>query len=274
MDLIKQNKVIGWVIVILVGLNLLTLSIIWLRSDNPALEPEFKPGGQMLTVRLLQREIGLTKEQADKYEEMRQQLRSDIESINAQLGNLKLSIANEIFEGKADEEKVKLAADKIGLLQSQIELLRFRHFRNLAGIMTGEQRVKFRPILEEVFGRANPNEKIRGIEPPAARGEKSIPPAARNMPRPPGFDFNPENRLARLTERLSLTHEQAAKLKRILSDYRVQGEKIGNNSKPATADMQKLRENKRKEEDEKIKQILNEDQRKIYERIIIERDNR
>ena len=86
MDFIKQNKFISFVIAILIALNVLTLSIIWIQSERknqPAIkEPGNQPPG---SVKLMQREIGLSDEQANNFEEMQKDLKASTKKLNDEL---------------------------------------------------------------------------------------------------------------------------------------------------------------------------------------------
>ena len=75
MDLIKQNKFIGWVIAILIVLNIVSLSIIWIQSKNNNNYPQKDQSvSQPGPVKLIQKEIGMSDEQANKFTEMRKEL--------------------------------------------------------------------------------------------------------------------------------------------------------------------------------------------------------
>ena len=287
MDLIKQNKVIGWAIAILVALNILTLTIIWIQAERKPAPPVRETGnGQTGSVELLQREIGLSADQTKAFQAMRRDYQERTKSINDELDAAKLRLADLVFESNPEKRQVDSMSSKIGELQSKIEDLRFDHFRQLAQICTQEQKEKLHPILREVFGKKSPNEN------PAVRPENGRPadnprlgerrqesPAdtrrledrQQNEQSPPGDRPGPpstEEKLERYVQRLSLTPEQAKKIGEILKSTRAKEEAFKSAKKPTELEFEREKERIRTEEDNKVMQILNQDQKKKFEQIV------
>jgi Spy/CpxP family protein refolding chaperone len=278
MDLIRQNKFIGWVIAILVLLNLLSLSTIWIQSSRNNPPPARVPGNpQAGSLPLLQRELGLTPDQTKRFEEMRKTYQESSKPINDELDGMKLSLTDEIFKSNPDQQRIDSMASKIGAQQSKLEVLRFNHFAQLAQICDSVQKEKLYPILREVFGRKGPAEQAparsdqekprqsRKVE-KGAREERS--PQSVERPGPP----SQEEKLNRYTQRLSLTPDQVRKVGDILMSTRSKEDAFKLKTKPSEPDFERAKQRIRDEEDRNIMQVLNPTQKREFEKMLENRN--
>lgn len=278
MDLIKQNKFIGWVIAILVVLNLLSLTMIWIQKDRTVVtSPRESAGLPPGSVQLMQREIGLSDEQASRFQQMRSDHMEKAKKINDELDDLKLSMVDEIFKPQSDQKRVDTVAAKIGMLQSQVEKMRFEHFKALVQICNPEQKAKLYPILLEVFGKKGPNERpeIKSTDQRKHDKAEMKSGAEENMPPRPEERNTPpskEQKLDRYAERLSLTSDQIKKVDDILTATRTEEEAFKSKYRPSPSEFELEKDKFHKEEDEHIMRILNPDQKKEFENMIRSRE--
>jgi Spy/CpxP family protein refolding chaperone len=304
MDLIRQNKLIGWVIATLVVLNVLSITLLWL-GWRPTREEPAPQGARQIdgTATLLQREIGLSNQQTARFEAARLAQQERSRSLSDSLTALKLRIADEVFAPGANTRKVDSLATRIGEVQAQLELMRFGYFRELVENCDSVQRLKLYPVLREVFGRKPPKgreadefrpspgdnrQKPRrsdDVRPdrPAAGGSDDKPmrdrDAGDNSPKrdrhgrgdntPPLPDEHAppsiEEKLQRYAERLLLTPEQIAKVRTILQNGQPGR---GGNQHPGESDDRRDREKVREQEDKSIMTILTPPQRAEFEKMI------
>jgi Spy/CpxP family protein refolding chaperone len=274
MDLIRQNKFIGWVIAMLVALNLLTLTIIWFQMDKknqPPVNADKKPTPG--SVRLMQNEIGLSDDQANQFEQMRSDHMKKTKELNDALDDLKLRVVDELFNPHSGQSRVDSIAAKIGTLQSQLEIMRFEHFRALVQICNTEQKEKLYPVLREVFSKKGPNDKaeIKSSE-QRKRDKAEIKIGAIENRLPGSEDRNAppskEQKLDRYAERLALTSDQIKKVDEILASTRTKEEAFKLKFRPSPSEFELEKENIRKEEDGDIMRILNPDQKKEFEKMM------
>ena len=205
---------------------------------------------------------------------------------------LKLYMADEIFNPGTDEKIADSLAKILGLYESRLEFMRYKHFRALVNICNNEQREKLRPIIKELYskkgqkdkpaptgepGRMREPEKYkeknrdrepkeRLANPPKVEDERQRqnPPTQENRPAPP----NSEEKLNRYTEKLSLTPVQIMKVKEILSVSRKKGEALRSKRDPDPSEIEREKEKIRNEEDGNILQILNPEQKTVFEKMI------
>jgi hypothetical protein len=308
MDLIKQNKFIGWVIGVLIAINIITLTIIWIQSDkkNPR---SIKDSGNASTssVKLLQSEIGLTDDQAQKFQESQDTYRERNKITKDDLDSSKLLLADELFNPNSDPKRVDSIASRIGVLQSKVEITRFEHFKGLVKMCNNEQKEKLRPILREIYAKKGSPEKQDDKQRPGMKKEsgelKSVlddrrekrqnenrddqeikhdSEKSKNIDeehRPPNPDDRsgpptPEEKLKRYTKRLSLSPDQIEKVRNILETSRKKGEEFRANFKPGMSGFESEKNKTAKEEDDLIFRVLNEDQKTEYEKIVRNRMKR
>ena len=274
MDLIKQNKFIGWVIAVLVVLNISTITIIWMQSGKKEPYIVNEQGNPTQgSVRLIQREIGMSDDQTNKFLEMRKELQEKMRKTNDELDNLKLGLVEEIFKPVSDIKRVDSMVGIIGNLQSKVEKMRFEHFRSLEQICNEEQREKLQPVLKEVFGKKPPNDRPdikpqedRKDNPDRVRedvGEKRASPPS-DRPAPP----TQEEKLNKYADKLSLTPEQIKKLDNIFSTTRTKEETFKSKFKPNQSEFELEKSKLRKEEDQKVFLILSWEQKVEFEKMI------
>jgi len=276
--MIKQNKFIGWVISILIVLNLLSLTMVWLQKERTVTSyPKESDGSPSGSVQLLQREIGLSDEQVNKFQQMRSDHMKKTKKINDELDDLKLRLVDKIFDPQSDQKLADSIAVQIGILQSQVEKMRFEHFKALVQICNPEQREKLQPILREVFGKKVPVENPERRPPEQRIGEKpkmkpgveeNRPPRPEERNTPPSKD----EKLHRYTERLSLTSDQIKKVNDIFISTRTKEEAFKMKSRPSPSEFELEKDKIHKEEDDCIMRILNPDQKKEFENMIKNRE--
>jgi Spy/CpxP family protein refolding chaperone len=288
MDWIKQRTFQNWVIGLLVALNLLALTIVWIQSSGqepaPAREPR-KPGG--VSVALLQRELNLTADQVAQYNRLRAEQMEAIRVCNDELDSLKLRLADMVFDPPSGRVEAESTAARIGLLQSQLEILRFRHFSALAEICNEQQKERLRPILREVLGRKGPGEKPapgsgpEGVRPPEPQPERegsheavrqrgeTQPPRGEERRGPPSL----EEKVSRYVQRLSLTAEQAAGVEEIFKTTRASEEAFRSQGHPTEEEFEREKERLRTREDQSVLKILNADQKAEFEKMMRNRRN-
>jgi len=184
MDWMTQNKLIKWLIGILLVVNILTITIIWILVSRDKLPPQFDrvgkpPGG----AEQLQKELNLTEAQKKQFEDARKKSFAQADVLFKELNELKTKYFGELQNEKTDTVLVNSLLRKIGAIQIDLEKQRFEHFRYLLSICTAEQKEKFKPILKEFLVGKPPRLNDKGKPMPGFPGKEGM---RDNMPPPPG----------------------------------------------------------------------------------------
>jgi Spy/CpxP family protein refolding chaperone len=274
MDLIKQNKLIGWVIVLLVVLNLSTLTTVWILWDREgAVEKKEGTDVPVKSISLMQSELGLSPEQTKTFQDLQAIYLEKSKPLNDKIEANKLRIADEIFKASPNEKEVDSLSANIGTLQSRIEVIRFEHFRDFVKVLTPEQKEKLNPILRELYARKGPREQ--SVLPPpqqnntgsgSQKGTENIRPVGepKDKPTPPSLD----EKVDRYAQRLSLTSEQIAEARNILKSTKEKEESYKSKFNPTPEEFEQEKIKIHKEEDDTIRKILSEKQKIEFELMI------
>ncbi len=269
MDLINQNKFKNWLIILLLLLNIITMSVIWMKTSK---EREFAPSkedkNRPESVSLMKEVLNLDDAQTKQLEKLRSDKLDLSKKYNDSLSVLKKQLSDELFKSKSSQKIINEKTKMIGELQSKVELVRFNHFNQLLAICTPEQKEKLKPIIQELFGRKPPKDELKQktelIESNRAEEEKPINDKVKEneKPAPPQID----EKVEKYSRRLNLTPDQQQQLRSILNESRMKDENK-RMKRMDPADFEKEKEKMRLEEDQKVMQILDERQKAEFEKM-------
>ncbi len=274
MDLVNKDKFKNWLLIILLLLNVLTVSIIWMktfRSEYPAIQEQKGPVGDSTDV--MKKALDLNENQAERINKIRSVQRVQSKILNDSLDALKLQLAKELFKTVPDTSVAIRKASQIGFLQSELEKMRFRHFNEILSISNKEQKEKLKPVIMDIFGLKPPQNKDNNWSAPMIKNAQSEP-IPEEKPsreeRKPAPDIN--EKVDKYSRRLSLSTEQVNRLRDIFSKSETQIGKLKELKNPdrSLVDEEKLKI--KKEEDESIKRILDENQKREFEKMIQNRN--
>jgi periplasmic protein CpxP/Spy len=282
MDLINQNKFKNWLIIVLLAINLITVSVIWMQIVNKKQTQQVIQNNRPSeSVNLLKKELDLNDDQTKQLEKMRTDQFDQSKKYNDRLNDLKKQLAEELFKESPDTTLANSKAKEIGDLQSKVEAMRFNHFKELLAICTPEQKEKLKPILIELFGRKPPKDELKPDKrPDGMEGDKHPENKSRiernnntvqipheDRPVPPSVD----EKLAKYSQRLNFTKEQEQKVRAVLLISMQKNEELRSRLNPDRNEIESEKEKIRKEEDESIMKFLNADQKTEFTKMISKR---
>lgn len=149
---INKSTVIWTIIIILVILNIATLTSMWLHKPQATKKVElrgFRPGGHFIEGRL-----NFSEEQAIEYRRLRstffEQASPYFEKIRTNkrhlYGNLKTS---------GDQKDITALADTLGQLHAELEMITFNHFKDVRNLADSTQKAAFDSLMVNIVDRAN-----------------------------------------------------------------------------------------------------------------------
>ena len=154
MDFFTKNKFSFWIIVLLVMLNILTLTVLWVQKFRPLPPPGSdhpmemnRPGNVQ---HFLKRELHLSDQQAHKMEKFRQQHFLKSRKVRRNIHRLKKQIMDELFQSSVDSLKINKLAFEIGNRQAELETLLFYHFMDLKSICEPGQEPKLKRLFIDI----------------------------------------------------------------------------------------------------------------------------
>lgn len=161
----KKLTIYKLIIAVLVVLNLCTLAFMWF--NRPGHERQERRQGEAAA--FLIKELRLSDEQQQKYQQLRQEHRNIMNKLSEQDKVLHQHFFELLLMEVPDTAKVRLLAGLIAINRKQIEIVTYDHFSRINKILTPEQQQKFKLIFKNV---------LQMVLPPPP-----MPPA--NLPSPP-----------------------------------------------------------------------------------------
>jgi hypothetical protein len=281
MDWINQNKFKLWLIGILLVLNVLTISIIWIQMIKPTeLQRKENEPRPLESVDLIQRTLSLTDDQTRQLGQLQKSRVEKMKEDNDHLDEMKMQLAADLFDNHTDTSFLQVKANEIGAMEASITTRRFMYFHDLLALCSPEQKEKLKPIVLEVMGKKarktdkssnnehkqlsenHPNEKELSSTHDDLRGTHG-----HQKSEPPSFD----EKLAKYAERLNLTSDQKNKIGMILQSSRQKGEELRMQSRPDRNDIESQKERIRNDEDQSILKILDSNQKTEFQKMMLQR---
>ena len=172
MDFFAKNRMLFWLIVVLVLLNVVTLTSFWLRRPlaGPAGGLQGRPGGQQI----MEAQLHLTDEQALQFERLRREHFQRTRPLQDQAHKLRMDLLDEIFAPEPNEARIEALTAEIGDRQTEFERQLFQHFRQLKDVCNADQVAQLKRMLADLLKATRPGDPRR---PPNRPG---------NGPRPEG----------------------------------------------------------------------------------------
>jgi len=147
----KRNNLLLISLIVMVVINIVTISSIWLKPGKEQIEDiriekrimeDPPPGGDRLAEM-----IGFRKEQAEKFEQLKREHHREAGRILHELKQKKQELMQMVSKQPANPEEVIKSAEEIGTKQKELELLTFNHFKDIRELCDGEQKKKFDEVI-------------------------------------------------------------------------------------------------------------------------------
>lgn len=159
MNIFAEKKFAVILIIVLVILNIGTLTMLWIGRPDPGVPPG---GGNRITdenhviAGLLKTELDFSDRQIKEYLEIRSSHIEKVSELNNEIRRLKNQMFDEVLdnvpEPRISDSLLTLAQSR----QNQVERLTFDHFLELKKICNPEQQTKLRKIFHRLFARKAP----------------------------------------------------------------------------------------------------------------------
>lgn len=158
MNIFTKKHSIGFLVALLVTLNLVLVGMIWVHHLSPHrpgrfLSPEKR---EAEIARYFTVELNLTPEQEISLRALQKKFFAPVDALQSEVNDLRRDIINEAFNNPPDTARVKALVNKIGPKEAQKEQLLFEHFQDIRKICGPEQEKKFKSLVQELSTTARP----------------------------------------------------------------------------------------------------------------------
>lgn len=165
MDIFKKNRNLIFTIIVLVIINIATLSLLWLGKPNPnkIRKPIDGRDEKVRIEKLLKKDLGFSTQQAEQFLRLQKNHREKTNFLAEELQQLKKKMFEEAMYSNnfnISDSLLNLSLEK----QKELETITFQHFQKVKKICTPEQQEKLFKLMHRLLGPSP-----RGGPPPGAR---------------------------------------------------------------------------------------------------------
>ena len=162
MKILTNIKSLRIIILVLLILNIASLSTIWLKTRHSRFPDGREFRRQVAKDHFLNKRLNFTPEQQGQFDELlskhREALDLKVTEIRSLRKELMGMMRNQEFSLRSEE-----IVQRIGQKQSELELINYNHFKEIMAICDEEQKQVFTEIMMRVVGPnrgiGNPNER-------------------------------------------------------------------------------------------------------------------
>lgn len=189
----SKNKLLTWLVFLLLIANLATIVMFWLGKPKP---PRSAFGGG--PAEFLIKELQLDSIQQKQFEVLRTQHHDSAEKIRTQIKETKESFFSLLKQTTISDSAKQFAAKAVSIQTEKLDVLTFNHFQKLRAICKPAQQKKFDEIMLELTQMIS-QQRPRGPEgnrpPPRDHDGHRPPPEGRDgdWPPPPPDTERPEH---------------------------------------------------------------------------------
>lgn len=177
MDSITRNKRLGWVVLLLVVMNIVSLSALWIGYGKRPGRDKPGNGGD----KFLEQKLELRPEQTEKLKALRVSHFRKMEDLKREFRESRKGL-HDFLKVENGAAQAKGLAEKIGRLQADIELEIFAHFSDIREICDDKQKQVFDSIIDDMLKGGQRREGPEGNRPPPRQGRGP----GGNLPPPDG----------------------------------------------------------------------------------------
>lgn len=152
-----KSKILLIIIGILLVANLVLLSFFMI--NKPAAKKGMRGDRKAMIAEFLQKEIGFNQQQLQQYDSLNQQHRTKVKAMFDEVRNDKENQFKQVTSANfSDSSIINTAALSAGR-QKEIEIVMFKHFKDIRNLCTPQQQPKFDSLFYKVLNKKNDERK-------------------------------------------------------------------------------------------------------------------
>lgn len=179
MDIFKQKKFYLISLIILVLINIGTVTLLWIGKPQPPHSTiDGKRDGrdnQEQIATLLKNEIAFSDDQIAQYLDIRERNMTRIRQLDNQIHRTKRELFDNVLVDGSENIDLSPILDHLSELQNEKEILTYQHLLGLKNLCNEEQKDKLKSLMDKIIPRQDKN------PPPPHRSDRP----GQNPPPPP-----------------------------------------------------------------------------------------
>ncbi|UYQ94363.1 hypothetical protein MKQ68_04575 [Chitinophaga horti] len=165
MTMPTKSRILGILVVILLATNVAMLVFFVFLKPQPPQKQGKGRGGYDVAV-ILEKEVGFSKQQMDTYNHLREQHWEKMKPSFMAMRTAKDSFYQQLYLDGVADSVVNRYGDTIAYRQKSIDMQIFRHFQQVRGLCTDEQRPRFDSLVNQVIRKmSGPYRRDKGERP-------------------------------------------------------------------------------------------------------------
>ncbi len=167
MDIIKKRQYLSWTIGVLILMNAVTLTFLWLgRSEHAPAESNAEI--EMLSrdrhmIRLLRDELNLNEEQTSRIYQLRTEYFDEQREISRKIMESRRTMMQSTFQPGLDSALIAKQAQETGEVFARREYITARHFQRMRDVCQPAQRKRFETLMRDMMPRGDQQMPGRGL---------------------------------------------------------------------------------------------------------------
>jgi len=177
-----KNKVLTWLVVILLIANAATITMFWLGKPKQPVQPKGQPKDFLI------KELKLDTNQQAQFEVLVKEHRAAVEQLRKKIKGAKDNLFDLLKEQNVSDSTKRNAAAAVSIITEEIDLLTLNHFQKVRAFCNPEQQKKFDTIIHQVtgmMGQQRPPMGPGGPPPGGPGGDRPPPPNGQHGDKPP-----------------------------------------------------------------------------------------
>lgn len=153
MNIFNNNRIVFWILIFLVLINITALATYFIYMRKPAGEP--MPDSGFKHGIALKQELSLTPDQSIKVNKINATCQLLNESLVVAIKEKKTELLDELSKDNTDIKQVEKLVDEVVSEQKNLQMANVKQFLDLKKVCTPEQTYKLSQIYAELYGCEN-----------------------------------------------------------------------------------------------------------------------
>lgn len=146
----SKNKLLSWLVILLLVANAATITMFWLGKKHPPLPPKGTPNEFLI------KELKLDAKQQEQLAVLVKAHRQAAEPLRKKIKEAKDSFFDLLQQSSVTDSTRKVAAMAASAISEELDLLTLDHFQKIRALCTPEQQRKFDSIIHQVTSMMAP----------------------------------------------------------------------------------------------------------------------
>ena len=144
MNTIAKNKLLTWLVILLLVANAASIAMFWLSRDKRPAAPKGNPQEFLI------KELKLDAKQQEQLDVLRKEHRKAADQLREKIKGAKESLFDLLKQANVTDSLKQSAAKKVSTYTEELDLLTLDHFQKIRTLCTAEQQKRFDEIIQQV----------------------------------------------------------------------------------------------------------------------------